>query len=171
MKKHALYYLDSNAWINLWRNSSAYENLVKSYVSGKLEVLVLPQNVDELLDDARVSPNNIETNKKLLSPFMKKVDEDQVFLLGVSHLNSALLTSEPGSRVYAEHARAKGPSLQGVRDGIHLLNASGTGAILVSCDKQVHGTAKRHHVLCLCLAEFAKIANLGGALKCNSCGT
>jgi hypothetical protein len=164
-----IYYLDSNAWVNFGRYEIAYRTLANSHLSGELRVLVLQQNIDELLDELKVSPINLETNKKLLLPFLAGEIEDSIFILGTSNLDSALFASEEATSIFDEHLMGKKASLQGIRDGIHLSNSLETGSVLVSCDRQVRGTAYLRHIPILCVSEFSRIAKLGEVVMCAGC--
>ena len=165
-----VYYLDSNAWINLGCDKEAYQNLINLHLSKKIRVVVFQQVVEELLDTTKVSTRDLEVNKKLLSPFAREVFEDRVFVLGLSKLDTALISNAEADNTYVEHVSNKGQGVQGLRDGIHLLNAMETGAVLVSCDGQVQRTANQQQIPILCVVEFALISNLGGDLRCHGCG-
>ena len=166
-----LYYLDSNAWIFFGRNALAHKNLVRSHLTGSLKVVVSQQNIYELLDETRVSREHREANKRILTPFMGAVIEDSVFILGASKINSAQITNDVGSKVFEDHINPKKLSIRGIRDGIHLSNAGGADAFLVSCDRQVQKSAVDHQIPILCVKEFAARAALGVDLRCSSCGS
>ena len=148
------YYLDSNAWIALGKTLFAYEALVIAHLEGRLRVRLMRQNVNELLDETRVSSENLIANRRILFPFLSQVELDRIFILDLSRLDSALISSDLASDTYVTHMTAKQESIPNRRDAIHIVNAMESGAVLVTCDSQVWKTALRVDVSIRCVAQF-----------------
>lgn len=163
------YYLDTNAWINLRCHQTAIDRLTTSHSRGDLNINLMQQNLDELLDEAKVSRDNLQANRKLLSPFLSEKSADKIFILGSSKLDLAQLSDEPEVESFRRHLGTKSTSPRNVRDGIHLVNAIRTKSTFVTCDGQLIQSSKREQITSICLAQFARSEALGQEVRCTGC--
>lgn len=164
------YHLDSNAWISTFNNPELYAELTEAYFSRNLEIEVTNQVRDELTDDTKIKNKDlIAKNQALLGPFIKDLELDSIFILGVSRFGEARLAGEDISSLYRHHLDAKSMNLNNIRDGIHLANARYAEATLVTCDRQLQASATSFEVLCMCLGKFCELQNWGNRYRCSGC--
>ena len=166
--KSLTFCLDSNAWIALAKNQSAYNELLSSYVEGKVTVILTQLNVDELLDATRVSPDNAITNRRIISPFANPVERDRIFSVDFSRLDSAMLSTLDEAEVYDKHLLGKKATKRNIRDAIHLVNSRDIDAVIVSCDAQLRTTARKEDIKVMCISTFIKLATGQDLFACQS---
>lgn len=166
--KSVTFILDSNAWIALARHQGGYNGLLSSYVEGKVKVRLTQQNIDELLDVSRVSPDNVITNKRIILAFANRVERDRILSLDFSRLDSAILATQDEAEVYERHLLGKKATKRNIRDAIHLVNAREMDAVLVSCDAQLRTTAHTEDLIVMCISAFIKLATGQGLVPCQS---
>ncbi len=162
--------LDANAWIRLFDDAPAYESALEAFQNKSIALVLTQQVVAELTDSVRIKDISIiERNLNYLDPFLGTLEEDYIFVLGFSKLDSAIFSSEAGTELFSKHLEQKENKLRHVRDGIHLVNASETASTLVSCDRKVLKTAKLAGSLAICFGEFLQLSLNQGRAFCNQC--
>jgi hypothetical protein len=166
--KSLTFCLDSNAWIALAEYRIVYNELLSLCLESKVRVRLTQQNLDELLDGNRVSPDNLINNIRILVPFANQVERDRIFAVDFSRLDSALLSTHDEANVYDRHLLGKKASKRNIRDAIHLVNALEMDAVLVSCDGQIGTTASKEDLKVICISAFIKLATGRDLVPCQS---
>jgi hypothetical protein len=164
------YQLDANAWIHIINDQAMYENLLESFQSKNIEIVVTHQIVDELSDRSRIlDVSIISRNLASIEPFMQNVEVDSIFVLGFSRLDTAKFATQDSSSLFEEHLASKENRMKHIKDAIHLVNAMDSAATLVSCDSRVRSTAKYRGLNVTCFVNFVRSHGLANPSACSGC--
>ena len=166
---HMRIHLDANAWIKLFADSELYSQFLNRYLVGQMDLGLTQQIVDELTTAAEEkNPEIARYNLERLKPFMKKIEQDGIFIIGFSRLDKAKFATEQLDSLYSIHLERKDLNKHNVRDGIHLVNASQEAANLITCDKAVIKTSKNEGISTTCFGTFIRVQDLKDLPDCSS---
>lgn len=156
-------------WIALKAKPNAWAKLLDLRHGGSIVLCLTSQNVAEMLDPKRVSRQDLAENTKFLEPIEMSEEPDALFILGLSRLSQAELSTSDSARVFEDHVAGKLKSTNHARDGIHLVNSMIADSTLVTCDSQLRKSAVRESLIVQCISLFFRELALGQIDECRSC--
>lgn len=164
------YYLDSNAWIYIFK-SDVYGKLLAAFNSGAIDVALSEENIWELLEGPKIRPTDFARNKTLLEPFLLNREPDEIFVLDHSRLGLSKLPGTKATEVFSQHLEKKTNKSKAQHDAIHIVNSMDGQSTLVGCDNQVKSTALAAGAWWLCYRDFLKQNqwSVEGAPLCEKC--